>query len=299
MEPEERAPYPREDRACKGAAQMLGDALVSLTELGVTVKQMLPTEQVVLHVEDFMEDFNFETDDDRIVHLEFESDPLTKEDLMRFRGYESVLSYQYKKEVITCVLCSADRKRPMDELNIGISVYRVKVIYLKDWISEEVLENMEQKQGDSLPFTREELLKLCLIPLMGGKLRQTERICRAFHLLRREREHSRAADFQQLEGVLYILAEKFLGKRDLEKLKEEMNMTRIGKMLFDDGMAQGITQGMAKMTLAVLSELGVLPQKLTEQIQSTKDTDILENWGKIAAKATSIEDFCEKAGLEK
>ena len=62
----------------------------------------------MLHTEEFMEDFNYETDTNEIAHLEFESDEITREDLMRFRGYEAVLSYQQKKEVFTCVLCTAD-----------------------------------------------------------------------------------------------------------------------------------------------------------------------------------------------
>ncbi|MEI3526214.1 MAG: hypothetical protein V8Q27_08875 [Eubacteriales bacterium] len=65
--------------AMKAGAQMLGEALVSLTDLGLHVTRMMPTEQVVLHIEDFMEDFNYEVDDDKIVHLEFESDELTKD----------------------------------------------------------------------------------------------------------------------------------------------------------------------------------------------------------------------------
>lgn len=105
---EMRRKYPHEDRALKAAGQMLGEALVSLTDLGVKVRRMIPTEQVVLHTEEFMEDFNYETDTNEIAHLEFESDEITREDLMRFRGYEAVLSYQQKKEVFTCVLCTAD-----------------------------------------------------------------------------------------------------------------------------------------------------------------------------------------------
>ena len=36
----------------------------------------------------------------KILHLEFESDNITKDDLRRFRVYEAILSYQYKREVL-------------------------------------------------------------------------------------------------------------------------------------------------------------------------------------------------------
>ena len=45
-----RGGYPLEDRAMKAGAQMLGEALVSLTDLGLHVTRMMPTEQVVLHI---------------------------------------------------------------------------------------------------------------------------------------------------------------------------------------------------------------------------------------------------------
>ena len=42
-------------------------------------------------------------EDGKILHLEFESDNITKDDLRRFRVYEAILSYQYKK------MCIRDR----------------------------------------------------------------------------------------------------------------------------------------------------------------------------------------------
>ncbi len=47
-----------------------------------------------------------------------------------------------------------------------------------------------------------------------------------------------------MQAVLYTLAEKFLQKEDLEKLKEEIHMTRLGQMIFDDGLELGRSQGL-------------------------------------------------------
>ena len=106
--------YPREDRALKAAAQLMGEELLALMGLEGKIKRTLPTEQVQLKTEDFFEDFNYEMEDGKILHLEFESDSITKEDLRRFRVYESLLSYQYGTEVTTCVICTsqAGHKKP-------------------------------------------------------------------------------------------------------------------------------------------------------------------------------------------
>ena len=38
-----------------------------------------------------------------------------------------------------------------------------------------------------------------------------------------------------INEVIYIMADKFLGSREMEQLEEEIKMTRLGKMLYEDG----------------------------------------------------------------
>ena len=269
-----RQKYPREDRAMKAAAGMLGEALISLTDLGFRIQRMVPTEQVVLHVEDFMEDFNYETDDGKILHLEFESDELTKEDLMRFRGYEAVLSYQHKKDVYTCVLCSSKAERLLSEIQTGMNRYSVKVIRLMDWDADKLLDDLEQTQENSHPLNQETLLKLVLLPLMGGNLSQMERIRKGFQILRGEREHREKPELLQLEGVLYILAEKFLDKKELEALKEEIRVTRLGQMLYDDGLKDGRKEGSDEM--AALAKVLLASGRMAELQLAIDDKEYRE-----------------------
>lgn len=48
---------------------------------------------------------------------------------------------------------------------------------------------------------------------------------------------------QKVEAVIYIMADKFLESKEMEKLKEEIKMTRLGQMLFYDGVAEGEVRG--------------------------------------------------------
>ena len=47
-----------------------------------------------------------------------------------------------------------------------------------------------------------------------------------------------------------------------------------------------------------MEDLGTLSQKLKEHISQTTDEETLKSWGKTAARAKNIEEFCEKKGLE-
>ena len=226
----------------KAAAQLMGEELLALMGLEGKIKRALPTEQVQLRTEDFFEDFNYEMEDGKILHLEFESDSLTKDDLRRFRVYEAVLSYQYKREVITCVLCTDRARKQMNQLENGLNCYHVRLICLKDWDADSLIREMEEKQQINC-LEREELLRVILSPLMSGRLPQPERIRRSLVLLRGEQENQEKSELLKMQAVLYVLAEKFLQKEELEKIREEINMTRLGQMIFDDGMEKGIEKG--------------------------------------------------------
>jgi len=39
--------------------------------------------------------------------------------------------------------------------------------------------------------------------------------------------------------MLYAFADKFLDGRDLEKVREKISMTKLGEMLFEDGIRKG------------------------------------------------------------
>ena len=49
--------------------------------------------------------------------------------------------------------------------------------------------------------------------------------------------------------------------------------------------------------LALLKELGEIPVGLRERILSETDLELLNRWLKQAAKAGTIQEFIEKAGL--
>lgn len=230
--------YPWEDRALKAAAQFMGKELLPFLGVKCAIKRVAPTEQIYLQTEAFSEDFNYELLEGGLLHLEFESDVITKEDLRRFRVYEALLSYQYKTAVTTCVICTAAAKNIPNELKEGINSYRVQIVRLKNWNADEIISALEVKQRN-MSLEREELLRLILTPLMGGKMPQPERIRRSFQLLREEQKIRKTSELSQMQAVLYTLAEKFLSVGEMQKIKEEIHMTRLGQMIFDDGLEEG------------------------------------------------------------
>jgi len=256
----------------------MGEELLPLLGIAGKMKRIAPTEQVHLDMKGLMEDFNYEMEDGTWKHLEFESDQITKEDLCRFRAYEAMVSYQYKADVTTCVICSARVKTVRNELCQGLSTYRIQVVRLKDYDADEIIAQLEEKQKGGR-LERKELLQLLLTPLMDGSLPQPTRIEKSMRLLKNEEDHLNQDELIRMQAVLYTLAMKFLTVDELIAIKEEMKMTVLGEMIRQDGIEIGRMDGIEigrKAGIKIGKEEG-LARGIQEMILDNLEEGISEN----------------------
>ena len=94
------------------------------------------------------------------------------------------------------------------------------------------------------------------------------------------------------------LNELFAEKMERERAKGLAEGERKGRM---EGRAEGERKGRAEgrglSVLALLEELGQIPSSLREKIMSQQDINVLTDWLKAAAAASSLEDFRKTAKL--
>ena len=74
-------------------------------------------------------------------------------------------------------------------------------------------------------------------------------------------------DVRKMEAILYTFAVKFLDKQEIGLIKEEMAMTILGQMIWDDEMEKGIEKGRKEES----ERYGRLILKLSEE----NKTDLL------------------------
>lgn len=108
-----------------------------------------------------------------------------------------------------------------------------------------------------------------LCPLMGGQMPQKDRLVAAYQLSCKATA-MKATDIRKIEAVIYAMADKFLENAELEELKEEIKMTRLGQMLINDGIEQGVTVGI-KALVDTCQELKVLKEDTVERIMKGFD----------------------------
>ena len=203
------------------------------------------TELVELTIHSLYMDFTFLTTGGFYIHIEFQTTDSGKKDLRRFRAYESVFSHKTGKNVITYVIYSGGIKRAVTEMDCGTHTYRVIPVYLSEKDADAVLRRLQEKKQKGELFTEEDFAQLALTPLMKSNKERKDVILESLKLSKTER----SITAEKTMAMLYTLAEKFLEGKDLEEVKEAVAMTRIGQMIFDDGLVRGREEGMIGGTI--------------------------------------------------
>ena len=223
-----------EDAALKTTMQFFADELLPYFNIEGNVVGFGPTELVRLELQKMFQDFNLVMEDGSWKHFEFQSTDGGIKDLKRFRTYEAATSYQQNVDIYTYVLFSGQIENPVTELQTGFNTYRVHPIIMKGKRVEEVFDNIDAKLNSNTTLTKEDLIPLTLCTIMGGEMPLKERVIKAFDITKNMRDSIPEAE--KIEAVVYAMAEKFMDSVTLEQLKEAVGMTRLGQMMYNDGV---------------------------------------------------------------
>lgn len=253
-----------EDMIMKKAMDTFAEEGLKFFGIDKKVKDASSTEIVVLEAKNLHMDYTFLMEDDTYIHFEFQTTNKGMDDLRRFRAYESLLSFQTKKEVITYVVYTNNIKNPSSSLKTGISEYNIKVVSMSDKNGDAIIELIEDKIENNENITKQDLVSLTFTPIMGGKMNKLNKIIKSIKILKRidcEYKHD-------IESMIYAFADKFLEGKDLEKVKEELRMTDLGKMLVNDGIKQGKEEGKAELlVMQLLKRFKKIPEDYQNKIK--------------------------------
>lgn len=228
-----------------------------------------PTELIELTIHTWYMDFTFLTKDGFYVHIEFQTTETDRSDLLRFRAYEAVLGSQTGKDVLTYVIYSGGIRHTKTELDCGFYTYRVEPVYLSQYDADNLMQHLKEKRVSGEPLTEDDFASLALIPLMTSE-HGKKKMIKDVIILAKQTETLTA---QKTIAILYTLADKFLNQMELQEIREVVAMTRLGQMIFDDGMECGIERG-AIEKLAELVIKRMQKGDTPEQIAELLDEDI-------------------------
>ena len=228
-----------EDAIMKMGFRYFRDQILKMLGIDYDYVDIGPTELVELTIHSMFMDFTFLTTEDFYIHVEFQTTDSGEDDLRRFHAYEAVFSHETGKKVLTYVIYSGGIKNVTDTLDCGTYSYKISPIFLTQKSADEVFLYLQEKNNKGENFTDEDFAKLSLTPLMGSGQSRKDTIKTAILLVKQDTR----VTAEKTVAILYTLADKFLQGNDLEEIKEVVAMTRLGQMIYDDGLKAGEEKG--------------------------------------------------------
>ncbi|HDK7160370.1 TPA: DUF4351 domain-containing protein [Clostridium botulinum] len=260
-----------EDLIMKRAMDLFAEEGLKFFGINKKVKELGPTELVVLETKNMFMDYTFLMEDDTFIHFEFQTTNKGKTDLRRFRAYEALLSHQTGKDVVTYVVYSGNIKNPGNTLETGISEFRVNSISMASRDGDKIYNDIVEKIKSGIEVTKEELISLTFTPIMGGKISTVDKIINAIDIVKDIKKSYKP----DIESILYAFANKFLSGKDLEKVKEELKMTELGKSLIQEGIEKGKEKGKAELLIKMLMQkFKKVPNEYKEKIKELPEETI-------------------------
>ena len=119
-------------------------------------------------------------------------------------------------------------------------------------------------------MSEDDFANLTLTPLMTSKMCRKDVIKEAIQIVKQEKQLTA----EKTIAMLYTLADKFLSAGELNEIKEVLAMTRLGQMLYDDGMKKGMEKKenqLTELTARLLEE-----NRLDDLRRSTEDKEFKE-----------------------
>ena len=257
-----------EDLIMKRAMDVFAEDGLKFFGIDKKVKEPGPTELVVLKTKNMFMDYTFLMEDDTYIHFEFQTTNKNTSDLRRFRAYEALLSHQTGKDVITYVVYSGNIINVNDTLESGINTFKVNTISMASKNGDEVFDYISEKINKGISLSKDDIISLSFTPIMGGKISKLDRILNTIKVLKDIDDTYRP----DVESIIYAFANKFLSGKDLERVKEELKVTELGKSLMDEAKKEKALE-IAESLLDVLSiEMIANKTGLTvEEVKSLKD----------------------------
>ena len=251
---------------------------------------MLPTNLPAVESNELRLDHLFLLEDGVIAIMDYESD-YSLENFVKYLNYAARVLRRYErqkglhklKRLKIIVVYTADVESAREEYDLDGVAVRVEAGYLVGQDTERIYRELEEKIRLEKEISGEDQIQLMILPLtVKGKENKQRLIVRTLELVKQIKD--RRKKVETLAGLL-TFTDKVIEEDCRDRIKEEIEMTQVGKMIFDDGLKagteigirrgieQGIEQGIAsKLVEQVCKKLR--KGKTQEEIAEELDEDL-------------------------
>jgi len=240
---------------------------------------MLPTVLPTAEVKEERVDFLFRLADESLLHLEFQTTSVARNDLQRFAGYDLKLLERYWQTIRTVVIYSGRVKEAPDGFDYGSLVYRVKNVYLNRLDGEKEYRHLSEKIERGEELSKSEVVRLIFLPLMKHEESEGEVALKAAELAKKIKDEKQNLAF----AAIIALSDKYMTEAEKRRLLEVVAMTQIEQWIREEGRKEGRIEGRIEGKIE-----GKMEGKMEGKIETAKAA---------LRKGFSPEDVAEITGL--
>lgn len=231
------------------ASKVVGEALVgrSLAPFGLPdlkIKGVLPTNLPAVESNELRIDNLFVLEDDGVAILDYESE-YDRENFVKYLNYAARVIKRYARqkrlkeltEIRIIVIYTADVESTCEEYDLKGVKIRIEASYLVGMDTKKIYKKIRMKIRNGESLTEEERMQLMILPLtIKGRKKKQKVIVKAVELAKELIDQKERLEV--LAGIL-TFTDKVIDDDCREKVKEEMKMTQVEQMIFDDGVKHG------------------------------------------------------------
>lgn len=187
-------------------------------------------EQSKFYIKDAILNFTMIAKDNKVVHFEFKKEYFYN-DIYKFLVYSSFLIYENKNDYELILVYPKKSRNVIKNLAFTSLRFVYTDVYLDCFNGDKILVKLAYKISKKKRLTDEEYLILSLTPYMYSKRDRVSLIIeglRVANSLNTKKKHS-------VIIIILILSESFLDESDMYKVKKEIEMYKIGKIIYEEG----------------------------------------------------------------
>ncbi len=227
-------------------------------------------EQEKFYIKDAILNFTMITKDNKVVHFEFKKEYFYN-DIYKFLVYSSFLIYENKSDYELILVYPRKSRKVVKNMTFTSLRFFYTDVYLDCFNGDKILMKLASKASKKKKFKDEEYLMLSLIPYMYSKRERVTLVLeglRVANSLHTKKKHS-------IIIIILILAESFLDESDMYRLKKEIKMYKIGKMIYEEGRKHASSE-IEREISSKMVEKGRRAEKIQLAIDMMKNKEPLD-----------------------
>ena len=224
---------------------------------------MLSPDYPVVTATEFYGDNVFLLEGDWLLVLEYESKPL-REDFLKYGKYSLFAVERLLKEgihvdkLVIAVLYTGDVQNTADELDLGGLRVQLEQIYLSKFDTDALFADLKKKVQAKERLSDEDIMRFIILPLTQPEKKRKQGLIEDTVALAKQVEDDAQQAFI-LAGIL-TAANKFIDPDYAEKVGRWLKMTKVGRLLMDDGRKEMAIEMANKLAKKMLAEGEEMPK---------------------------------------